>query len=137
MFIKYDILAMPRVTFFIACFLTVTAAFAGAVPPLGLESRGDDLDPGLFTLPENDLDATTNVNGGSSDLDLSLSLLALNPDDSNVPLFDDSGSPSLLPAGDMIISNNLASSCLGPASKRRRDLFNEDVMLLCTVPHPS
>lgn len=114
---------------FITVFLT-TAALIGALPPSGLESRGDDLDPNLFTLSEDDLVTTTNLDGASSDPDFSSSLIALNPDDANEPLFDSS---LPLPADNVIISDSLASSCLGPASKKR-DLSDEDLLLLCKNP---
>lgn len=128
-------LAMRYTSSFIAVFLTLTATLVGALPPSSIESRENDLDPNLFTLPEDDLGVTTNVDGGVSDLDFSSALLALNPDDANTPLFDDSSSSSLLPADDMIISDGLASSCLAPASKKR-DFSNEDLLLLCRTPHP-
>lgn len=117
--------------------LTAVAALVRALPPAHLESRNDDLDSNLFTLPKNDLDATMNIDGGLSDVDFSSSLLASNPDDSSAPLlFDDLSSSSLLPADDVIISDSLASSCVDPASKKR-DLFDEDSLLLCKTLHPS
>ena len=122
---------------FIVAILRAVAALVRALPPPDLGSWNVDLDSNLFTLPENDLDATTNIDGGLSDVDFSSSLLASNPDDSSAPLlFDDLGSSSLLPADNVIISDSLASSCLVPASKKR-DLSDEDSLLLCKSAHPS
>lgn len=132
-----NIIAMQYTGFFIAAFITTTA-LVGALP--SLESREDNLDTNFFTLsevPENNLGTTTaNIDAGLSDLDSSSSLVALSPDDSSASLFDDLGSPSLLPADDMTISDSLVSSCLAPASKKR-DLSNEDLLLLCKTPRPS
>ena len=127
---------MRYTTSFISAFLTTTVALVGALPSSGLESRGDVLDPDLFTVPEDNLITTTNLDGGLSDPDLSSSLIALSPDDANQPLFDDLSSSSLLPADDLIISDSLTSSCSGPASTKRQ-LFDEDSLLVCKTPHPS
>lgn len=121
---------------FISAFLTTTAALVGALPPSGLESRADDLDPNLFTVPEDDLITTTNLNGGLAGPDFSSSLIPLDPNDANQPLFDDLDSSLPLPADNVIISDSLASSCSGPARKKRQ-LFDEDSLLLCKTPHRS
>lgn len=128
--------AMRYTSLFIAVFLTTTTAFVGALPPSGLQSRDDDLDPSLFTLSENDLNLATNLDGDSSGSDFSSSLIALNPDDANAPLFDDLGSSSQLPVDDLILADSQASSCSGPASKKR-DVSDEDLLLLCKNAHPS
>ena len=109
---------------------TATTALVRALPPL--EFRGDDPDPNLLTLTEevheNNLGTTTDIDGVLSDADSFLSLVAMNRDDSSSNLIDDLGSPSLFSGDDMIISDSLASSCVGPASKKR-DLSDGELLL--------
>lgn len=99
----------------------------------GLDSLGTAIvDGGLGSSVTGDGDD----DGGLSNLDSS-ALLTINPDEQNGWLFDDLGGPNSLglPGDDMTIADSLVSSCLDPAS-RKRDLSDEDLLLLGRKPLP-